>query len=451
VALTRPVAGWPGVLVMSLANALDASGRLVTGDEGFDADVFVWGPEEISAVLAWDVRERLRELVALGGRFIGGALRLDAPEVERVGAERVASLVELVDLLGRKLFLEVGGFGLRVARSVMADPDPGVREVLRRRFGERPEVQAVMKAPEQAESAMVDQMLAQAMESRYGLDKQRRAVTAVFSTQAGERVEALARQLPAPMVGLAFDEALTALEHTRDERGAAVMSRVATWLILRDRFEQAAPEDAERRDEATIRFLNRVGGMREPALARTLVRFVADKDPDVGLAALSALTQLVEVDGVLKTLTGAAVERMLVVLPRAARVVPATAGPLMARLLPTIDPRRFEVRQRLIEGLARTGDPQWIAVVREHLESPFEEVQLAAIDAVGALGAVADLEVLRPLTGGFLRGREIKDAAKAAIDAIRRRANTKNLPGAVSLVDDHVEGGLALAEPKRER
>ncbi len=142
-----------------------------------------------------------------------------------------------------------------------------------------------------------------------------------------------------------------------------------------------------------------------------------------------------------------------------AGMVPTASSHLLQALLQTVKERRIRlaagpIAKRLADGefddfasnaalgtLCALGDPAAEEALLTVLESS-EPRRLATIRALETVGTLRAVEPLLEWTSGVFRDREIKDAARTAIETIQARAG--GAAGALAVVDD--EGGaLSIA------
>ena len=97
-----------------------------------------------------------------------------------------------------------------------------------------------------------------------------------------------------------------------------------------------------------------------------------------------------------------------------------------------------------IRVLQRLGRPQDEPHLFPLLDDDSVEVQTAVIEALSALGTLAAVEPLLPLTKGLLRSSDLKDAARSAVAALQER-HGRGVAGDVALVDEAGAGGVAIA------
>jgi hypothetical protein len=457
----RVVEGWAGeapIVMMAWPLAMSTEHQLLTGDDDFDATCFVVGPDELLAAMDVAMRRKLRTFVELGGRVVDLEVRLEEEELARLETSSIDWVLDLLADIAQGLGRDTGSFGMKVAMSLVNDPHPGVRERLSSLFGERPEVKALIRAPESDESG-VEQLLAEALDERIPEEGRRDAVARVFAARFRaskaadarrgelpyEDVVSLARKLPPSLSWVAIEEVMATLDVAGRDPSRAPQEggadRVALWWILHDRL--VASESRTHRADLVKRFSRVLKGLRGPSVVASLERLCASDDIEVCVTALMSLAGQGDVEAMFVKLGRGAFERVVVALPQVAHREPQAAGPLIAKLLPMVDPRRFEVRQRLVQGLGDTGDPQWVPLLLEQLESPFDEVQCAAIEALGNVGEMSVVTTIEPFTSGLFRSGAVKARARAAIARVRERHHARSLPGAMSLADEPA-GGLSV-------
>ena len=96
---------------------------------------------------------------------------------------------------------------------------------------------------------------------------------------------------------------------------------------------------------------------------------------------------------------------------------------------------------RALHRLGRSEDEEHLLPL---LEDDDTEVQLAAVEALGALGTLAAVEPLLPLTKGILRSPGLKEAARTSVAAIQER-HARGDAGAVAVVESPAAGGMTVA------
>lgn len=136
------------------------------------------------------------------------------------------------------------------------------------------------------------------------------------------------------------------------------------------------------------------------------------------------------------------VERLL---PQLATKHPTIGAGLLLAYFERIDPRAVSLRVGFVRAIAATKDVRASEHLVKHLDTPYDELQFAVIRALGVVGTLSAVAALKPFSEGFFRASELKDAAQAAIAAIRERDGARSLPGALSIADV-TPGGLAVKD-----
>lgn len=121
--------------------------------------------------------------------------------------------------------------------------------------------------------------------------------------------------------------------------------------------------------------------------------------------------------------------------------LPAFAPHIRARLV------RHEAHDvpRAIRALAATGDVSDEALLIGGLGNDDEAIVIAAIEALGVLGTIGAVEKLLKLSKGVFRDRDIKRAARGAVDAIQGRAGGGGHGGLAVAAEAPVGGEVAMA------
>jgi len=151
---------------------------------------------------------------------------------------------------------------------------------------------------------------------------------------------------------------------------------------------------------------------------------------------------------------GASFEELLAVTPRlapremmaeVAAQAPPRVGPLLAELLVHADPREKDAQLALLDVLARQRDETAVPALFRFVETGyFDEPLGRALQLIGELGGLADIEPLEPYTRGFFRQVIVKEAAAGAIERIAERLAPDAVAGSLSLSADPA-GDLTLA------
>jgi hypothetical protein len=122
------------------------------------------------------------------------------------------------------------------------------------------------------------------------------------------------------------------------------------------------------------------------------------------------------------------------------RRLPAFAPHIRARLA------RHEAHDvpRALRALAATGDASDESLLLGNLDADQEAIVVASIEALGALGTIAVVSRLLELSKGVFRDRDIKRAARAAVEAIQSRATGGGHGGLAVAVDVSAGGEVAV-------
>ncbi|MEY2932866.1 MAG: hypothetical protein RL033_3615, partial [Pseudomonadota bacterium] len=132
-------------------------------------------------------------------------------------------------------------------------------------------------------------------------------------------------------------------------------------------------------------------------------------------------------------------------LTAALAAVPATGATLVDSVLGCTQSTYAAVRVAAAQALGVLAQPHTEPALLRLLADPSTEVQQASAEALGALGSVAAVEPLLPLTESLLRP-QLRQAARGAIGRIQSRLGSVEA-GRVSLAEPHeLAGALDLAD-----
>ena len=116
---------------------------------------------------------------------------------------------------------------------------------------------------------------------------------------------------------------------------------------------------------------------------------------------------------------------------------PRHGGKVLVRHFPR-DNRPAQIQ--FLDAFARVGTTEHLPFLLEFLDDDDSAIVCRALKAIGNIADPSVVPRLKPLTSGFFRDGDVKDAASAAIEAIQARGAPR---GALSMSD---AGGLALEE-----
>jgi len=120
--------------------------------------------------------------------------------------------------------------------------------------------------------------------------------------------------------------------------------------------------------------------------------------------------------------------------------LPAFAPRIRARL------QRHDVHDvpRALRALAATGDASDEALLLTYLDADDEPTVIAAIEGLGTLASIGAVEALLELSKGVFRDRDIKRAARAAVESIQARAGGGGHGGLAVAAEVEAGGHVAV-------
>ncbi len=186
----------------------------------------------------------------------------------------------------------------------------------------------------------------------------------------------------------------------------------------------------------------------DPAVLYVLAALCEDPRPEVHWAAFKSIARLrIPGPAALQALSPRAQQHGHACVPELVTAEPDLGGALLAELYANLNPRFVPERVRYLSALGVTGQAEWTPFLVEGLDSPYPEVEAAAIVALGQVGTLSTVAVLKKYTEGLFRAGATKALAREAIALIRgRHRAAADLSGALALADHGQSGQLALAD-----
>jgi len=435
------------LLVIAATHVPSFEGAVRTGDASFDDGTYV-STNDISLLGCFDAPTRAltAQLTAIGAFVSAGVLRFDnalLPDPQT--ADLALILGRLLRLAQRLCLDQVNHELVQIART---DPDLQVRAVFEFLLANRASRDADgverVRAEVDSEDTAFARLVARLHDPGSG-----RSVR----LEAGMRLIALF-----PLARIQRDLMVIAADLV-----APIVERLSQ--LMREFGDQDPPDRARLEIGAgvLVELANRhpkldsvtLGQMLEAlALVPDLVPFdlvlrgCENKRTAVVMCALDLLHSRGEpAAAVMPHLSLTARANLQPQLPTFARSHPEYGAGLLIEFFERMDPRNVTPCITYLQAIAATGDARVGPRLVPHLESPYEDVQLAVIVALGSVGDLSAVSALKPLTEGLFRAAHLKGAARSAIEAIRAREGARSLPGALSLAEGAGAGGLSLPDP----
>lgn len=431
------------LVVIGSAHVVSFDGILTTGDAVFDEQVVIASSSpSVLGCLDAAARAHLATAVGFGAYVAGGVLCCE----RRVTGE-VESLWTSLLHVTEALRVEDTVANAALLRMSREDPDPDVRQALARYLladGTLRELEAVRQLQEatSADDATFDlltQRLHDPLLTRAARAEVATRLLMLFPLAKLEHTLLAAMptlQRPLLDVLLQWVESSDAPPESY-EVATRLLSKLAAYLET-DGFERAA--------NAFARCGTRGARDRSGTAFDTLVALAGRTFNDVVLSAVlrAMVAQRHHPDRIFVGLSAqqSRIERLLL---RLATPHSDLGAGLLLAYFERLDARAVEQRISYVRAIATTKDTRASDVLVKHLETPYDTLQVAVIKALGAVGTLSAVAALKPYSEGFFRASELKEAAQAAIAAIRERDGARVLPGALSLADA-TPGGLALKE-----
>jgi hypothetical protein len=202
-------------------------------------------------------------------------------------------------------------------------------------------------------------------------------------------------------------------------------------------------------DATLVTHLQALARVPERDAYLVLMKLCKHPSPAVLDAALIALHKNSEPGSISGGLFGETHARVLRRLPWLVESHPELGAGLLVTFFRHIHPSDVEQRMAYLRAMIAVGDPSAAREVVKQLDTPYDDLLLAMIDALRYLGDLECARALEAMAADRRRGRSIRKAARAAVDVIVQRAEAKSLSGALSL-SDGTAGGLSLPRDPSE-
>ena len=418
------------LLIMAAEHTLVSPPRLVSGDVSFDAKVVVCDRDaRVLGCFDAPTRALVAALTASGGFVSGGVMvysaLVDTPDIDRT----LAMMLAVTKRLGLSEAATVRALD-GIARD---DPDPRVRA--RHTRTQEPDGLAAEANTDRSDatfSYLAKRFDDWALPPDMRLDAAERLMAAFPLA----RLDAALRAAPPEFVAPLADRLCAAIERqlvTPDEASAELVVHFARLLA----------NDGPRLEALLRSFIRlaQAGLLPTPAFVGWLSGLVAsDSEPLLKLATrgLCALGTRPALEALARVQS-----RVIPILPKLAHEHPEIGAAVLVHFLARVNPLDEARQIEYVQAIVAIGDASVEGALADFIGTQAYDVQLELIQALGKLGTLASVPVLKPLTEGWLRDGSIKEAARVALAAVRKRGNVVALPGALSMADQ-VAGGLAL-------
>lgn len=431
------------VIASAHALAFDEASR--TGDASFDEHTFV-RTDDTSTLGCFDAATRVfaAELTALGAFVAGGTLRLDSEALSEAQLARIDEIVERLVGFSQRLHIDQAQANHELVRIARSDPNPQVRAAFNDYLTRTSQLRDAdglerVRAERDDEQATLERLTAQLHNASSGRTVRLEAGTrllALFPLSRIERAVSLAGpDLAAPLV----------------ERIAQIMARsggAADTLQAGARLLLGFASRVPKLEDATLEeLLGALALAPLPASFDLLLSLCECKSIGVVVAALVVLHKLDKPVGeIMRKLSPGASSQLQQLLPTFARDHPELGARLLIEFFERIEPRHVNPRITYLRAIGATRDVSVGARLVKEIDSPYEEMQLAVVEALQHVGDLSAVPALKPLTEGLFRSGQLKAAARAAIELIRAREGARSLPGALSIADGADAGGLTVSD-----
>ncbi len=446
-----------GLRVMRPAHALSQDGRIETGDAALDACVWIFAKDiALMGAFGKNTRRLLVELIGRGLMVDGGWLRLEPWATVVLEEDAIVETLTRMARLAKALVVPKGQQPyVRIAKIAADDPDLNVRSAFARLTQSSPEVRAANARLAVKQAVVADDETFDALVTLVG----RKGTPAQVVREAWVKLVAL---FPLPRLLPLFETVtkgvaeviMTQLVASADGSDTRRPAIAVALHLLTSKRAKPEPEVAARVAKVfeVQRFAEAI-----PWLVETLERKEAKAAQGAALSALMVMgvpaeRTIDQLGGVGRAYATQHAPAVAVRLAEAKRPI----GPLFGALFELVTPvgrslygLDTELRGQILAYLrafGQLGDAAYAEQVRAFVsDSGDEEVQLAAIEVLGAVGTGVHLAVLEPLRKGFFRSGSVKSAAGVASAMIRNRSPQLE-EGALALTEDGVLGGLAVAD-----
>lgn len=417
-----------------------------TGDTRFDEAFALRCQPTLLALFDHERRRLLESILETHALIVdAGRVRLFAGADDPGLAERVADALAVARHLGRT------ELGPSLAQ-LLADPDPGVRGQLEALAMTDEALRVLVNAAR--EGLTVDTprlshaaLLAQATDRSLPIELRVQALVAMLrdhpwseTAHALPRLEALFAELgPTGPEGLYADllkETLPLWLDSAKDPEAAFSLLSALWS------HRPRPRVGPALGSAFARILR---GLARPETATWAAELAHTSDPGQLDQALLALDATPGGTAALRATLDPTLRAMLVErAPEVARTHRRGAA-FLEIAASSLPPAAHERLCHIIVLMGELGDPVGVAFLVSQLEHGEEAVREAALTALGRCALPAHIPYLEPQTSGLFRAARLKQRAREAITAIRRRHGIADAPGGLSLSDGS-PGSLSLPD-----
>ena len=435
------------LLVVAAGHVLTFGNALRTGDVPFDEHTFLQ-TADASTLGCFDAPTRAlaAELTALGAFVSGGALRLDS---EVLSEQQLTDIDEhLQGLVGfaKRLHIDEAHANHEMVRIARSDPNPNVRIAFAGHLGDSAQLRDAdrlerVRAESDGEDTTLARLTAQLHAPASGRAVRLEAalrLLALFPLARVERALSLvASDLAAPLI-----ERIAQImhRHEADEASSQEVLPVAARVLI-----ELAARTPDLDDETFEQLLGALALAPLPESFELVLHLCGRKSVAVVTRALVVLHKLGKPPfDIMRSLSPSATGQLQHLLPTFARNHPELGASLLIEFFDRIEPRNVNPRITYLRAMAATRDVSVGPRLVRELDSPYEEMQLAVVEALLHLGDLSAVPALKPLTEGLFRSSQLKSAARAAIEAIRAREGARALPGALSLAEGGGPGGLAI-------
>lgn len=434
--------GRAGLVIASTAHALTEQGRRLTGDHAFDEVVWLADPDPtIHGFLDAPRRSRLAEIVRHGAHAQGGELRLEPwanldPDLVEAVVEAMAEAAHALATTSRASAIEA------LVRIATSDPLRTVRAACRAVADLAPDVRdalaaaaaSVIEGPNDEAFAELAQQIQDIALPPHTRGK---GIARMLDLFPLAHCEPILAELPSEMEP-ALVRAL--VQHLRT-------AEADTTTGLRLIAPLVDPRRILVSDDDRIAVADLVGELRDELALELCATLGTSDEPRVFEAALGAMMRLpVTADEVVQSLGDRGIlDRALGLAPEVARVVDGASGELLAAFYERV-PERSLLRIAYLETFGVLRQAEWAPLALDALDAPDDDVKIAAIDALAAIGGPTAVAALRGHTAGIFRAARLKDRARRAIEAIEARVgDTGPLAGGLALASS-ASGRLAVSE-----
>lgn len=423
--------GWTGLSITRPAHAFGQ--RFKTGDELFDAAA--WVAHGATTELAWmsaHGRSMVADVLERGAFVAGGEVVLPEWATDRLAQDGVGATLSALARVCQLLRAASDKPLERLARIAATDPVDAVRQRL----------QTLAEADPVLKSAIARELVAAADDMSDETFEQLVALVTITGT------------------------------HAQKAKRPAWSKLVHLFPVerLRPVFDAAPKGDTELILGHVVRRADEVPEAERGAWREALLALCAKKklEPSAGILCALAFGRWKTVEAVpwlVAQLERDGLNELLRAVVKALLAMPVPARAILDRLTPArlvwlsaaapgvvtadseLGPLFFGLLERLADGgvdeqaasavdyvrtLTMRGDAAVVPFAESFLDSEDEALLVASLDALGALGGLAHLPLVVPLSKGFFRSGVVKQAAVQASASIRERSPAS-------------EGGLSLS------